>query len=130
MGMKGLHKVFFAFFLLCCVSGCAQMIPYHYATMSGRDKLVASGHYSDAVKPMEEQLKDLSAAKSEDLIKLCYSYSKLKNYDKLFSCLIHLENNIKKGDTVAYRWELLTGYSTNMAFHGQFPADVALRPTS
>jgi len=66
-------------------------------------QFITSSRYSEEERYMEEKIKDPASAKSYDLIYLCYSYSKLKKYNKLFPCLEHLEKNIKQGDTSGYK---------------------------
>ena len=79
-----------------------------------------SGQYSDLERILEGENKDISSAQSEDLVRLCNAYSKLKKYNKSFSCLEQLENNIKKGD------KIVTGFGI-MSF--SYPTDITVIPS-
>jgi CHAT domain-containing protein len=59
-----------------------------------------SSQYSELERISEAENKDMSSVKSVDLIGVCIAYSKLKKYNKLFSCLEQMENNIKRGDKI------------------------------
>jgi CHAT domain-containing protein len=73
--------------------GCASL--FHE-----KERLAMGSQYSELERISEAENKDMSSAKSVDLIALCNAYSKLKKYNKLFSCLEQMENNIKKGDKI------------------------------
>src|SRR5260370_1091023 len=47
---------------------------------------------------MEGRVKDLAAARSNQLMYLCFAYSRIKKYDKLFPCLDQLDRNVQQGD--------------------------------
>ncbi|MBI5893295.1 MAG: CHAT domain-containing protein [Deltaproteobacteria bacterium] len=91
---------FFVIAILFFSSGCASVL------FQEKDRLAMGGQYSELERAFEGEYKDISSAKSVDLIGLCNTYSKLKKYNKLFSCLEQLENNIKKGDKIIthYGW--------------------------
>ena len=55
---------------------------------------------------METRVKDTSAAKTSELFPLCLAYSKTKRYNKLFPCLDRLEQNIRRGDKLAFLGEV------------------------
>ncbi len=93
-------------------TGCASVF------ISEKGRLLASGDYSKAESHFESQIQDMSSAKSKDILWLCQSYSKSKKYDKLFSCVEHLERNIKNGDKE----------SGSTGFHYTFPADITILP--
>jgi len=87
--------------LLVCLTflhvGCVNML------LPEKMQLVTGGRYSEAEKLMEQKIPDMSAAKSRDLIYLCYSYAKLKKYNQMFNCLNSLERNIRNGDRSGYK---------------------------
>jgi CHAT domain-containing protein len=91
--MKAL-KWLLAIPLLIFSVGCAQ-------DQSG---YLATARYSELEKHMESQVKDLPSAKTHELWALCYSYSMLKEYNKLFPCLDQLDSNIARGDTKSRPW--------------------------
>jgi CHAT domain-containing protein len=73
--------------------------------------------YSQIEKNLGSQAKDLSAAKTDELWPLCYSYFMLKEYNKLFPCLDQLDVNIARGDAQSKPW----GYD-------MIPSDVSAGP--
>lgn len=91
--MKNIIKFLLTVILLFS-SGCASVL------FNEKDRLAMGSQYSELERILEGENKDFSSAKSVDLIGLCNTYSKLKKYNKLFSCLEQLENNIKKGDKI------------------------------
>ena len=83
----------FIFFLsVIYISGCA------YQMASERDRLEASGRYEELEKHLRAAGTPLQEMKTQELFPLCISYSKLKRYDDLFSCVDLLEANISRGD--------------------------------
>lgn len=66
-----------------------------------RGKLFMAAQYAELEQLGENELKEDPAAPSYKLMYLCYAYSKLKRYNKLFPCLDRLEDNIKRGDIAA-----------------------------
>ncbi len=74
-------------------SGCASL--FH-----DKERLAMGGRYSEIERALEVDNRNLSSVKSTDLIELCSVYSKLKKYNKLFTCLDQMESNIKKGDKI------------------------------
>jgi CHAT domain-containing protein len=79
---------FVAALLLAQLSGCATMLPEHV-------RLETTARY-DELADMQEARGGDSA---RELYKLCYAYSKIKDYAKLFACADKLEQRIKAGDT-------------------------------
>lgn len=63
-----------------------------------KDRDLGSGRYRELAERMESSIRDFAAAGNSELLYLCQCYSKLKQYNKLFSCADYLEKNIKKGD--------------------------------
>ncbi len=73
-------------------AGCAVALqPEEY-------RLIQTSRYSELEKLMESRITQPSSAPTAQLFHLCYAYSKLKRYNKLFPCLDQLEKNIEKGD--------------------------------
>jgi CHAT domain-containing protein len=88
--------------LLIHVSGCASL------AISPTDRMMAGGRYAEVKKQKAVTKKELSVAKSEEIIDFCYACYKLKKYDKLFACLDRLDENIRNGDAMVFRfsfWE-------------------------
>ncbi|RKY10554.1 MAG: CHAT domain-containing protein [Planctomycetota bacterium] len=79
------------FLILLIGSGCAHMTT---------DKYLTQGQYTEAEKTLDKSSREGSYLKSEDLIRKCYVYSKLKIYNKLFESLKQLEQNIANGDKI------------------------------
>jgi CHAT domain-containing protein len=78
-------------------SGCVYML------LPEKMQLVTTGRYSEAEQYMSGRIGDGSSAETPDLVYLCYAYSKLKKYDRLFSCLDRMEDNFRRGDRRGYR---------------------------
>jgi len=51
---------------------------------------------------MESRISDLETAPTFQLFYLCFAYSKVKRYNKLFPCIDHLQQNIDDGDTMIF----------------------------
>jgi CHAT domain-containing protein len=73
-------------------AGCTQWL------VPEEDKLLPAGRYSELERLMEGQVTSLTAARSNQLMYLCFAYSRLKKYDKLFPCLDQLDRNVQAGD--------------------------------
>lgn len=110
--MKKLLECYVVLILLMSISGCGSVM-FHE-----QDRLAMGGQYSELERSSEEG-KDISSAKSTDLIEACISYSKLKKYNKLFACLDQLENNIKQGD------KLVVHHGT---FSWNYPENISVIP--
>lgn len=75
------------------LSGCVtELVPERY-------KLESTARYGELVKQQESLVLKSGKASAADLYNLCYSYSKVKDYAKLFGCADRLEKRIKAGDT-------------------------------
>ncbi|MCL4457354.1 MAG: CHAT domain-containing protein [Nitrospirae bacterium] len=111
---------FFVIAILFFSGGCATM------TMTEKERLIASGYYSELEKLTQDEIKDISTAKSAELVNLCIAYSKTKKYGKLFSCLEQLEHNIEKGDKTAFgMWSSTVLYPSDVtAFPHLLKAEV------
>ncbi len=78
--------------ILIGMSGCAGiMVPKE-------DQLLPAARYAELETYMESKVPDLSKAESRQLMYLCYAYSRLKKYNKLFPCLNQFEKNVARGD--------------------------------
>ncbi len=75
------------------LTGCAT------ALVPKRVYLESTARYGELVKLQEAQLAKSEKASAADLYNLCYAYSKVKDYAKLFDCTDKLEKQIKAGDT-------------------------------
>jgi len=70
------------------------------------DRLLPAGRFSELAGLMEERIENLHTAGTSQLMYLCYAYSRLKRYNKLFPCLDQIERNIEKDDrTVFLIWD-------------------------
>ncbi len=100
--MKYLLRSMVITILILFISGCASVF------FSEKERLATGGKYSELERILETENKDISSAKSDDLIELCNTYSKLKRYNKLFSCVEQLEINIKRGDKIIKHHSLVS----------------------
>jgi CHAT domain-containing protein len=69
-----------------------------YNMVRDEEKFQATGQYGELAKLGESKTAHSGKLSTTDLYPLCLSYSKLKNYSKLFPCIDNLEDNIRKGD--------------------------------
>lgn len=79
------------------LSGCANVL-FHE-----QDRLAMGGKYAEiAGTPQTEKTTKAESVSPNNagLAGKCLAYSKLKTYDKLFSCIEQMESNIAKGDTI------------------------------
>lgn len=81
-------------------AGCAGLL------VPKEDQLMPAGRYSELETLMESRVKDLPAAGSRQLMYLCYSYSRLKKYNKLFPCLDQWDRAIEQGDRTANMFDV------------------------
>lgn len=58
--------------------------------------------YLELMQFSEKQVPSIRSAPTSSLYFLCTAYGKLKQYDKLFPCVDALENNIDRGDYIAF----------------------------
>jgi CHAT domain-containing protein len=75
------------------LSGCAGDL------LGKKGAAMTSARYGDLEKYAQEDVQDISTAKTVKLFPLCTAYAKLKKYDKLFPCLDQIEANVRNGDT-------------------------------
>jgi len=86
--------------LLASSVGCTGLL------VPKEDQLMPAARYSELETYMESQIKDLPSARTSKLWYLCYSYSRLKKYNKLFPCLDQFESNVEKGDATANMFDM------------------------
>src|ERR1043166_7580736 len=89
--MKNL-KVLILIVLCFSQSGCTGLL------VPKEDQLLPAGRYSELETYVSSRIKDMSSASTSQLMYLCYAYSRLKKYNKLFPCIDQLEHNIERGD--------------------------------
>lgn len=70
------------------------------------DQLMPAGRYSELETYMESRIENLPSAGSKQLMYLCYAYSRLKKYNKLFPCLDQWDSAIEKGDYTANMFDV------------------------
>jgi len=80
--------------------GCAGML------VPKEDQLMPAARFAELETYMESQVKDLHSASTRQLMYLCYSYSRLKKYNKLFPCLDQFDANIGKGDVTVNMFDM------------------------
>jgi CHAT domain-containing protein len=118
MAWKRYH-IFFLLPVFWVLSGCAA------AVLSSADRDIASGRYAAVEKEKSGTAKDLSDAKSEEIIDLCYAYWKQKKYNALFSCLDRLEANIAAGDATVFRY---TPFNVSRRSSTSYPQNITVLP--
>lgn len=83
-------------FVLVCTSlaasGCVALQPQE--TM-----LIQQSRFGELEALMESRIADQTAVPTSELFYLCYAYSKVKRYNRLFPCLDALQDNVDQGDT-------------------------------
>ncbi|MBF0128835.1 MAG: CHAT domain-containing protein [Alphaproteobacteria bacterium] len=77
------------------VGGCVALQPQ-------KDSFVQQRRFAELEQLMEGQIKDQTKSPTSELFYLCYAYSRLKRYDRLFPCLDRLQANIDRGDRELY----------------------------
>lgn len=104
-------------------SGCAQWF------VPKEDQLLPAGRYSELEQLMEGRVTSLAQAPNGQLWYLCFAYSRLKKYDKLFPCLDQFEKNVQRGDVRVNffdvsSWAPMLRAQAHMEF-GDYPKAVA-----
>ncbi len=87
-------------FLILGSAGCAGLL------VPKEDQLLPAARYAELETHMEAKITDLSSAGSGKLWYLCYAYSRLKKYNKLFPCLDQFERNVEGGDYTVHFFNL------------------------
>lgn len=98
--------------ILLALGGCAH---------TTSEKLLSQGRYLESEVMLEKGIRNMNSARSEELVWLCQTYSKLKKYDKLLSCVEHLEKKVDAGD------KRISGLIT-IAGSLNFPSDLTVIP--
>jgi CHAT domain-containing protein len=62
------------------------------------DRAFASGRFGEMATLLEPMIGELQNGKSEQLVRLCFAYSKIKSYKKLDACLDEWAKKIRTGD--------------------------------
>jgi CHAT domain-containing protein len=89
-------KLFITALLVMLASGCAGLM------VPKEDQLLPAGRHAELETHMEAKIgSDLSTAGSGKIWYLCYAYSRLKKYNKLFPCLDQFDKNVARGDFTA-----------------------------
>jgi len=88
------------FMLVTGAWGCAGML------VPKEDQLLPAARFAELETYMESQVKDLHSASTRQLMYLCYSYSRVKKYNKLFPCLEQFDANINKGDITVNMFDM------------------------
>lgn len=83
-----------------------------------------AGRYGELVAYEEREAGEASRPSTERLFDLCFAYSKVKDYRKLFDCADRLERQVAQGDTGIYT------PSTGAAGAGAGPGAAALLGTT
>jgi len=81
-------------------AGCAGLL------VPKEDQLLPAARYAELETYMEAKIPDISSAPTSRLWYLCYAYSRLKKYNKLFPCIDRLERNVEQGDDTANLFNL------------------------
>ena len=62
------------------------------------DRAFASGRFGEMAALLEPRIGALAQGSSEQLVRLCFAYSKIKSYRKLDACLDELQKKLAAGD--------------------------------
>jgi CHAT domain-containing protein len=87
----GALRLFVTVILVFSLTGCASMQPKEVTYLQ-------QSRYGEMEQYMEGQVVDYSTSPFQQLFYLCYAYSKVRRYDKLFPCLDALDRKIENGD--------------------------------
>lgn len=94
----GASRLLISVTLICFIAGCVALQPREVAYLQ-------QSRYGEMEQYMDAQIKDPAAAPFSQLFYLCYAYSKLRRYNKLFPCLDELEKKIEVGDYKLYYFD-------------------------
>lgn len=106
-----LHRFLFLPFLFVILYSCTHM---------SADTQLRQGDYGKAAQAVSSYGISSENQTSDYVVRVCYTYSRLKIYDKLFECLDKLEENIEKGDK-----SIGSSFFNNSM---NFPSDISLLP--
>ncbi|HUJ89603.1 MAG TPA: CHAT domain-containing protein [Syntrophorhabdales bacterium] len=82
--------------------GCAGML------VPKEDQLLPAGRFAELETYLESQVPDIHHASTKSVMYLCYAYSRLKKYNKLFPCLDQLDANIARGEVTVTMFDMST----------------------
>lgn len=104
------------------LAACASMQPPEF-------QYLQQNRYAELRAVMEQKVPDLARGKTADLVYLCFAYSKIRQYDRLFPCIEQLERNIAAGDTQLFWFDFtptpaLLRAVAHIEF-GDYPAAIA-----
>lgn len=77
------------------LSGCASILPLE-------TQLYQQNRFAELRDYMEPIVAPKAVAPSSELLFLCYSYSKIRDYSKLYACLDRLQARMDAGDTLYF----------------------------
>lgn len=73
-------------------AGCAHVV------LTDLDRRVVTADYAGAEKLLKARATDLASFSNYELMNLCFVYTRLKRYDKVFPCLDHLDRRMATDD--------------------------------
>ncbi|TAN72768.1 MAG: CHAT domain-containing protein [Magnetospirillum sp.] len=77
------------------LGGCSAMLP-------PQDQMFQQNRFAELRQLMEAKVGPNPAAKTGDLVYLCFAYAKIRAYDRLSPCIDRLQARIDGGDTKLY----------------------------
>lgn len=80
------------------LAGCASMQPVEFQHLQ-------QNRYAELRDVMEQKVPALAQGKTADLVYLCFAYSKIRQYDRLFPCIEQMERNVRAGDRMLFWWD-------------------------
>lgn len=80
------------------LAGCASMQPVEFQHLQ-------QNRYAELRDVMEQKVPALAQGKTADLVYLCFAYSKIRQYDRLFPCIEQMERNLRAGDRMLFWWD-------------------------
>jgi len=100
------------------------------AAVDERTRMQSAGHFGELVALEEREAADQDQLGTERLFDLCYGYSKVKNYRKLFECADRMEGQVARGDAgIIPPWTRRAAAGTGMsAAWGIRPTDGSAYP--
>lgn len=86
-----MKKIYLPLWVILFFVGCVSMQPKE-------TRLLQQSRFTEMKQLMEERITDPREVPFSQLFYLCYAYSKVKDYKKLFPCLDQLQKNVDQGD--------------------------------
>lgn len=90
------HFTYSALLLIVLITGCATTL------LPRETVLLTQCRYGEMEQLMESRISNMATAPTSQLFYLCFAYSKLKHYNKLFPCAECLQRNIDRGDKTIF----------------------------